>query len=117
MLRRRRSPTDCCASPQLRARTDPRGLSSLPPSLKVLPVRSSSKLAAWGRAQISGALRHAVRRACDRCPRGGSKLIFSSFSWHQSRRLRALIAVGFGILGALLVWAAFVRPYAPESAL
>jgi sortase (surface protein transpeptidase) len=59
-----------------------------------------------------------VRRACgDRCPRGGSKLIFSSFSWHPSRRVRALIAIGLGIIGAVLVWAALARPSTPDSAL
>jgi sortase (surface protein transpeptidase) len=59
-----------------------------------------------------------VRRAChDRCARGGSKLKFSSFSWRPSRRARALIAVGFGIIGAVVVWAALVRPSAPGSAL
>jgi hypothetical protein len=59
-----------------------------------------------------------VRRACrDRCPRGGSKLIFSSFSWHPSRLVRALIAVGLGIIGAVLVWVALARPSIPDSAL
>jgi hypothetical protein len=45
------------------------------------------------------------------------KLIFSSFSWHPSRRVRALIAVGFGVIGAVLVWAALARPSTPDSAL
>jgi Sortase domain len=50
------------------------------------------------------------------CPRGG-KLIFSSFSWHSSRRVRALVAIGLGIIGAALVWAALARPSTPDSAL
>jgi hypothetical protein len=64
------------------------------------------------------ALPHVVRRACrDRCPRGGSKLIFSSFSWPPSRRARAFVAIGLGIIGAVLVWAALARPPTPDSAL
>ena len=31
--------------------------------------------------------------------------------------MRALIAIGFGIIGAVLVWAALVRPSTPDSAL
>ena len=85
----------------------------------MFPVRKAPKLAAWGcKAQNSEALPRAVRRACrDRCPRGGSKLIFSSFSWHPSRRVRVLIAIGLGIIGAALVWAALIGPPAPDSAL
>ena len=47
----------------------------------------------------------------------GSKLMFSSSSWHPSRRVRALIAVGLAIIGAVLVWAALARPSTPDSAL
>ena len=47
----------------------------------------------------------------------GSKLMGGSSSWHASRLVRALIAVGLAILGAVLVWAALARPSIPESAL
>jgi sortase (surface protein transpeptidase) len=47
----------------------------------------------------------------------GWKLIFSSFSWHSSWRVRALIAIGLGIIGAVLVWAALARPSTPDSAI
>ena len=45
----------------------------------------------------------------------GSKLMGGSSSWHASRLVRALIAVGLAILGAVLVWAALARPSIPES--
>jgi sortase (surface protein transpeptidase) len=47
----------------------------------------------------------------------GSKLMFGSFSWHLSRPVRALIAVGLAIIGAVLVWTALARSSAPEPAL
>jgi hypothetical protein len=47
----------------------------------------------------------------------GSKLMGGSSSWHASRLVRALIAVGLAILGAVLVWAALARPSTPDSAL
>jgi LPXTG-site transpeptidase (sortase) family protein len=47
----------------------------------------------------------------------GSKLMFGSSSWNPSRPVRALIAVGLAIIGAVLVWAAFARPSTPEPAL
>jgi sortase (surface protein transpeptidase) len=47
----------------------------------------------------------------------GSKLMDGSSSWHASRLLRALIAVGLAVLGAVLVWAALARPSIPDSAL
>ena len=40
-----------------------------------------------------------------------------SAHWHSSRRGRVWIAVGLAILGAVLVWAALVRPTTSESAL
>jgi sortase (surface protein transpeptidase) len=40
-----------------------------------------------------------------------------SSSWHASRLVRALIAVGLAILGAVLVWAALARPSIRDSAL
>jgi sortase (surface protein transpeptidase) len=40
-----------------------------------------------------------------------------SSSWHASRLVRALIAVGLAIIGAVLVWAALARPSTPEPAL
>ena len=43
--------------------------------------------------------------------------MFGSSSWNLSRPLRALIAVGLAIIGAVLVWAALARPSAPEPAL
>jgi hypothetical protein len=47
----------------------------------------------------------------------GSKLMFGSFSRNLSRPVRALIAVGLAINGAILVWAALTRPSTSESAL
>jgi hypothetical protein len=47
----------------------------------------------------------------------GSKLMFGSSSRNLSRPLRALIAVGLAIIGAVLVWAALARPSTPEPAL
>ena len=47
----------------------------------------------------------------------GSKLMFGSSSWTPSRPVKALIAVGLAIIGAVLVWAALARPSTPDSAL
>ena len=47
----------------------------------------------------------------------GSKLMGGSSSWHASRLVRALIAVGLAVIGAVLVWAALAKPSIPESAL
>jgi sortase (surface protein transpeptidase) len=47
----------------------------------------------------------------------GSKPMFSSSSWHASRLVRALIAVGLAIIGAALIWAALARPSTPDPAL
>jgi hypothetical protein len=47
----------------------------------------------------------------------GSKLMFGSSSWNPSRLVRALIAVGLAIIGAVLVWAALARPSSPDAAL
>jgi Sortase domain len=38
-------------------------------------------------------------------------------SWRRSRLVRALIAVGLAVIGAVLVWAALARPSTPDSAL
>jgi hypothetical protein len=46
-----------------------------------------------------------------------SKLMLGSSSWNPSRQVRALIAVGLAIIGAVLVWAALARPSTPDSAL
>lgn len=43
--------------------------------------------------------------------------MLSLSSWHASRLVRALIAVGLAIIGAVLVWAALARPSTPEQAL
>jgi sortase (surface protein transpeptidase) len=43
--------------------------------------------------------------------------MLSLSSWHASRLVRALIAVGLAIIGAVLVWAALARPSTPEPAL
>ena len=43
--------------------------------------------------------------------------MFGSSSWNPSRLVRALIAVGLAILGAVLVWAALARPSSPDAAL
>jgi hypothetical protein len=43
--------------------------------------------------------------------------MFSSFSRRTSRLVRALIAVGLAIVGAVLVWAALARPSTPDSAI
>jgi hypothetical protein len=59
-----------------------------------------------------------VRRLCvATAVMRGSKLMFGSASWNLSRSVRALIAVGLAIIGALLVWAALARPSAPDAAL
>ena len=47
----------------------------------------------------------------------GSKLMFGSSSWNPSRLVKALIAVGLAIIGAVLVWAALARPSSPDAAL
>jgi sortase (surface protein transpeptidase) len=47
----------------------------------------------------------------------GSMLMFGSSSWNLSRPVRALIAVGLAIIGAVLVWAALARPSTPEPGL
>src|SRR5688500_16582359 len=47
----------------------------------------------------------------------GSKLMGRSSSWHASRLVRASIAVGLAVIGAVLVWAALARPSIPDSAL
>lgn len=46
----------------------------------------------------------------------GSKLMFGSSSWNPSGSVRVLIAVGFAIIGAVLVWTALARPPSPEAA-
>jgi hypothetical protein len=46
----------------------------------------------------------------------GSKLMFGSSSWNPSGSVRVLIAVGFAIIGAVLVWTALARPSSPEAA-
>jgi sortase (surface protein transpeptidase) len=43
--------------------------------------------------------------------------VISSSRWHQSRPVRAPIAVGLAIAGVVLLWAALVRPATPDSAL
>ena len=42
--------------------------------------------------------------------------MFRSSRWHPSRLVRASIALGLAIIGALLVWLAVARPSAPDSA-
>jgi sortase (surface protein transpeptidase) len=42
--------------------------------------------------------------------------MLGSSRWRQSRLVRALIAVGLAIIGAVLVWAALARPSTSESA-
>ena len=44
----------------------------------------------------------------------GSKLMFRS--WHPSGLVKASMALGLAILGALLVWVALARPSTPDSA-
>ena len=39
-----------------------------------------------------------------------------STSWRSSRLVRALIAVGLAVIGAVLVWAGLARPSTPGSA-
>jgi hypothetical protein len=92
---------------------------SLPPSpIDVARLQAPVHLPLGEKSKNRKALPQAVRTACrDHCPRGGSKLIFSSFSWHPSPRVRAFIAIGLGIIGAVLVWAALARPFTPDSAL
>jgi Sortase domain len=46
-----------------------------------------------------------------------SKLMFSSSRWHPSRPVRASIAVGLAITGAVLVWTALARPSTPDPAI
>ena len=43
--------------------------------------------------------------------------MFSSSLWHRSRPVRASIAVGLAVVGAVLVWAALERPSTPDSGL
>jgi hypothetical protein len=43
--------------------------------------------------------------------------MFGSSRWHPSRLVRALIAVGLGIVGAILVWTAMARPSTSDPAL
>jgi sortase (surface protein transpeptidase) len=42
--------------------------------------------------------------------------MLSSSHWHQSRLVRASIAVGLAIIGTVLVWAALARPSTPAAA-
>jgi sortase (surface protein transpeptidase) len=65
-----------------------------------------------------GAVPHAVWRLCvPTAVMRGSKLMFGSSSWNLGQPLRALIAVGLAIIGAVVVWAALARPSSPEPAL
>ena len=62
----------------------------------------------------------AAGRAETLCPTAvtrGSKLCSVYPAGISSRPLRALIAVGLAIIGAVLVWAALARPSTPEPAL
>jgi sortase (surface protein transpeptidase) len=43
--------------------------------------------------------------------------MFGSSNWTLSRPVRAVIAVGLAIIGAVLVWAALTRPSTPDPAL
>jgi sortase (surface protein transpeptidase) len=43
--------------------------------------------------------------------------MFSASRWHPNRPVRALIAVGLGIIGVVLVWVALARPSTPDPAL
>jgi hypothetical protein len=43
--------------------------------------------------------------------------MLSPSSWHASRLVRGLIAIGLAIIGVALVWAALTRPATPDSAL
>ena len=43
--------------------------------------------------------------------------MFGSSSWNLSRPLKALIAVGLAMIGAMLVWEALANPPSPEPAL
>jgi hypothetical protein len=54
-----------------------------------------------------------VRTFCTR----GSRPMLSPSSWHASRLVRGLIAIGLAIIGVALVWAALTRPATPDSAL
>jgi sortase (surface protein transpeptidase) len=54
-----------------------------------------------------------VRTFCTR----GSRPMLSPSSWHASRLVRGLIAVGLAIIGVVLIWAALARPATPEPAL
>ena len=40
-----------------------------------------------------------------------------SFRWHPSRLVRASVALGLAIIGAVLVWAALPRPSSPDPTL
>jgi hypothetical protein len=42
--------------------------------------------------------------------------MFRSSRWHPSRLVRASIALGLAIIGAVLVWVALARPSTPDSA-
>ena len=43
--------------------------------------------------------------------------MFGSSSWNLSRPVKALIAVGLAMIGAMLVWEALANPSSPEPAL
>lgn len=43
--------------------------------------------------------------------------MLSPSSWHASRLVRGLIAIGLAIIGVVLIWAALARPATPDSAL
>jgi Sortase domain len=72
-----------------------------------------------------GTLQQNQRRSCMPCGDSvsrplfirGSKMMFGSSSRTLSRLIKALIAVGLAIIGAVLVWVALTRPSTPESAL
>lgn len=54
-----------------------------------------------------------VRTFCTR----GFRPMLSPSSWHASRLVRGLIAIGLAIMGVVLIWAALARPATPDSAL
>jgi hypothetical protein len=43
--------------------------------------------------------------------------MLSPSSWHASRLVRGLIAIGLAIIGVVLIWSALARPATPDSAL
>jgi hypothetical protein len=88
------------------------------PSAKGSPRRSAGLTGSksWSQALSIRENRYAPAKSVALWQRG-SKLMLGSSSWNPSRQVRAMIAVGLFIIGAVVVWATFAGPSIPDSVL